>query len=135
MFFGIFDVGMAPGSSLLHFQGLFVSWSAYAVFFDGFVEINVVDVGEGAEPGEDVADFFFFVELVVSGQGGCKFAYFFYEPEEGCGCAALAIAFFIGFADELLELFDGHVGFFGRHDGFYFRLGRLSFCEASVRWE
>ena len=50
--------------------GLFVSQVAIEVFGDGFFEVNIVDVGQCGKPSEHVGDFFFFVSLVVAGQGG-----------------------------------------------------------------
>jgi len=87
---------------------LFVAEVAIGVFFEGGFEVNVVDVGEGAEPGEDVGEFFDFVGVVVAGEGGGEFADFFDEPEEGSGGAALSVALFVLVADELLKFFDSH---------------------------
>ena len=36
------------------------------VFFDGLVEIDVIDIGQGAEPGEHIAELFDFVLVVIN---------------------------------------------------------------------
>ena len=68
------------------------------VFDECLGEVDVVDVGEGGEPGEDIGEFFLevfsfglgwgFVFSVVVGEGGGEFSEFFGEVEEGSGGAS-----------------------------------------------
>jgi len=71
------------------------------VLDEGLGEVDVVDVGEGGEPGEDICEFFFevfsfglgwgFVFSVVVGEGCGEFAEFFGEVEEGSGGASCVV--------------------------------------------
>ena len=79
-----------------------------AIFVDGLFEVHAVDVGEGAEPGEDVAELLDLVVLVAAGQGGGQLADLLDKPEKGGGGAALAVAVFVHVANKLLEFLDGH---------------------------
>ncbi len=88
---------------------------ADGVFVECYGEIDVVDVGQRAEPGHDVGEFFdeifaiAFAACLVS-EGGGEFADFFHEPEEGAGRAACGVGGVILVADEFLELADGEIG-------------------------
>ena len=92
---------------------LFVALGAavFEVFvLNGGVEVDAVDVGEGAEPGEDVGEFFFLVGVVVGVHGAGEFADFFHEPAEGGPDAAFGVALAVACFDVLLDFVDGHGG-------------------------
>ena len=70
------------------------------VFDECLGEVDVVDVGEGGEPGEDIGELFFevfafgggwgLVFAVVVCQGGGEFSELFGEVEEGaCGASGV----------------------------------------------
>ena len=83
--------------------------AAFEIFVvDGLFQIDAVDVGEGAEPGEDVGEFFFAVFLIGGVEGGGEFADFLHEPAEGGPCAAFGVAVAIAGEDVFLEFVDGH---------------------------
>jgi len=68
------------------------------VFDQCLGEIDIVDIGEGGEPGEDICELFFeifaffggrgFVFAVVVGEGGGEFSELFGEVEECPGGAS-----------------------------------------------
>ena len=90
------------------------------VFDEGLGEVDVVDVCEGGEPGEDIGEFFLeifsfclgwgFVFSVVVGEGCGEFAEFFGEVEEGSGGASGVVGGEVAGSDEFLELVDGDSG-------------------------
>ena len=49
---------------------LLVSQMSVEIFLACGFEVDVVNVGQGAQPGEDIGEFFLFVFLVVAGQSG-----------------------------------------------------------------
>ena len=81
------------------------------VFFgESAGEVDVVDVGQGAKPCDHVSKFFFEIAAVGAVQRGGELADFFDEPDEGLGCAALAVDLFIALGNVFLERGDGQVG-------------------------
>ncbi len=107
-------------SSIVNRQSLCSLWSAVVEVFllDGFCEIDVEDVGEGGEPGEDIGEFFVevlevgggAVVAVMFGDGVGEFADFLGEPEESGWGTAGGIGGVIAIADEFLEFGDEHGG-------------------------
>ena len=101
---------------------------------DGLVEIDAVDVGQGAEPGENVGEL---AGGVVVAAGGAAFAFafvqrggeladFFDQPHEGAGGAAGVVGFEVAGVDVLLEGFEGEVGGGAGH-GFSLRALEVGF--------
>ena len=79
-----------------------------AVFLDGLFEIDIIDVGQGTKPGEDVAKLFYLVVMVVACQGGGKLPNLLDKPEE-CGRSATpAITLTVLFTDNFLKFLDCH---------------------------
>lgn len=87
--------------------------AAGSVFLvEGVGEIDIGDVGESHEPGEDVGKFEGEVLLVVSAQRGGEFADFFHEPHKGSVDAALRVLAAVHGIDELLNFRELHVRWF-----------------------
>lgn len=90
------------------------------VFDECLCEVDLVDVGEGGEPGEDIGELFFevvafglggwFVFAVVVGKCGGEFPELFGEVEEGACGASGVVGGEISIADEFLELGNGDPG-------------------------
>src|SRR3989442_61381 len=70
---------------------------------DGGSQIDVIDVGQSAEPGEDIGEFFLKIIAIIAMQGGGQFAHLFDEPEESARRAALAVGLLVAGGDVLLE--------------------------------
>jgi hypothetical protein len=74
------------------------------VFFGyGGSEIDFVDVGQCAEPGDDIREFFFEIFAVVAVESRGQLTDFFDEPEKCFGRSALAVNLGVAVEDVLLE--------------------------------
>ena len=86
------------------------------VFFEGFFEIDIVDIGQRGEPREDIGELFeqigslglgrLFVRGVVLQCGG-KFTKFFDEPEESAGSTTGRVCGVVTVTDEMLKSVKG----------------------------
>ena len=79
-----------------------------SVFLDSLFEIDTIDVGQGTKPGKDVAKFFYFIVMVVAGQGGGKLPNLLDKPEECGGSTTLTVTLTILFIDNFLKFLNCH---------------------------
>ena len=79
-----------------------------AVFLDGLFEIDIIDVSQGTKPGKDIAKLFYFIVMVVAGQGGGKLPNLLDKPEECGGSTALTVTLTVFFTDNFLKFLDCH---------------------------
>ncbi len=82
---------------------------SFGVFFAGLFQIDVADIGQGTQPGEDVGEFLALVLLIFAGKGGRKLPYFFNEPQKRLRHTPLPVPLLVFGGYEPLELVDVHM--------------------------
>ncbi len=80
------------------------------VFTKRIFKVNLIDIGQGAQPRENIGKLFFFVCQIVSGQSRRQFADFLDEPKKSGRRTPLAIPPAVMGFDSLLELAYVHLG-------------------------